>query len=148
LRKSNLSLEVAVAKEKIVRCMISKDHSDGHEKSVRYIPLEIFELWKIVMTERHDFAIEEDCISRWFDIDGDPNVTYADANYDKVVRLSLSLYSEQDGMFKTVTRYFPSNSYHEIKPRFLSHYTQYLNASRFPPGMNETYGVWLKPIDR
>ena len=51
-------------------------------------------------------------------------------------------------MFKTVTRYFPSDSYHEIKPRFLSHYTQYLDAARFPPGMNETYGVWLKPMDR
>ncbi|MFH1312024.1 MAG: hypothetical protein ABIJ00_02245 [Candidatus Eisenbacteria bacterium] len=117
-----------MAKEKIVRCMVSRNGSNGGEKSVRYIPLEIFELWKIVMTERHEFKIDDDCISLWFDIDGDPNVTYADANYNKVVRLSLSLYSEKHGMFKTVTRYFPSDSYHEIKPCFLSHYKDYLTA--------------------
>ena len=137
-----------MAKEKIVRCMVSREQADGTSKSVRYVPLEVFDLWKIVMTDRHGFSVDEDCISLWFDIDGDPNVTYADANYDKVVRLSLSLFSEEDGMFKTVTRYFPTDSYAEIKPRLLAHYTRYLNAVRFPPNINETYGVWLKPIDR
>ena len=136
-----------MAKEKIVRCVVSRNGQEAGEGSVRYVPLEIFELWQIVMRDRHGFKVEDDCISLWFDIDGDPNVTYADANYDKVVRLSLSLYSEKDGMFKTVTRYFPSDSYPEIKPRFLSHYTRYLDDAEFPPGIDETYGVWLKPLD-
>ena len=47
-------------------------------------------------------------------------------------------------MFRKIVRYFPADTYDEIKPRFLSHYADYFNGAKFPPRMDETRGVWLK----
>lgn len=140
--------EIAVAKEKIVRCKLLKRGGDKGTESVRYVPLEVFDLWKHLMTEKHRFEVDEDCTSLWFDIDGDPHINYSEANYDKVVRLSLRVYSEADGMFRQITRYFPLDAYQEIKPRFLAHYSRHFNDKSFPPRVEETHGVWLKRLDR
>jgi hypothetical protein len=113
---------------------------------VRFVPLEIFQLWKHLMTEKHKFSVREETVSIWFDIDGDPNVSYSEANYEKVIRFSMLVYSDNDGMYRKVTRYFPTDSYAEIKPRLLSHYSGYLD-SPFPPRIEETCGVWLKRSD-
>jgi hypothetical protein len=134
-----------MAKKKMVRCTIAKGGETDTGRSVRYIPLEIFQLWKHLMTRKHGFTIKDDLVSLWFDIDGDPNVTYAAANYEKVVRLCLWVYSEEAGMFREITRYFPYDSYEEIKPRFMAHYSEYFSASKFRPRTQETHGVWLKP---
>jgi hypothetical protein len=133
-----------MAKEKIVRCRVSKAEAGTRHESVRYIPLEIYGLWCTLMRERHSFDIDGDCASLWFDIDGDPHVEYDDADYEKVIRVALSIYSEQDGMFRKIVRYFPSGAYDEIKPRFLAHYAEYFEASRFAPKIEEKRGVWLK----
>lgn len=133
-----------MAKEKIVRCLVSKTDTGTRHESVRYIPLEIYGLWCTLMQERHSFDIDGSRASLWFDIDGDPHVEYADANYEKVIRVSLSIYSEQDGMFHKIVRYFPSDAYDEIKPRFLAHYAKYFTTSRFAAKIEEKRGVWLK----
>ena len=136
-----------MAKEKIVRCMVRKNGAGTGPGSVRYIPLEVYDLWKNLMVARHGFAVQEDCTSLWFDIDGDPHVNYADTNYHKVVRLSIWIYSDPDGMFRKVTRYFPLEGYDDIKPRFLAHYAGHFSDERFPARMEETHGVWLKHME-
>lgn len=133
-----------MAKEKIVRCTVCKNTDGEEHRSVRYVPFEVFDLWSTLMTSRHRFDIRVDCTSLWFDIDGDPYVNYAETNYEPVVRLCLWIYSDADGMFRRVTRYFPLDSYDEIKPRFLSHYEEHFNGAKFPPRIEETRGVWLK----
>ena len=136
-----------MAKEKIVRCKVSRDGEDGPPESVRFVPLEVFRLWKHLMTGKHNFAVRDECVSIWFDIDGDPNVSYSDANYEKVIRFSLLVYSDKDGMYHKITRFFPTDSYEEIKPRLLSHYSAYFDSAQFPPRIEETCGVWLKRDD-
>ena len=139
-----------MAKEKIVRCRISRPNAaaaDTEANSVRYVPLEIFQLWKLMMTEKHGFAVDDDCVSLWFDIDGDPNVNYAESNYERVVRLCLCVYSDEAGMFREVVRYFPCDGYDRIKQAFLAHYQRYFRSSRFPPSLDEVHGVWLKRED-
>jgi hypothetical protein len=133
-----------MAKEKIVRCIVKKCTEDGDQGSVRYVPLEVFDLWQWLMVRKHSFRVEVDCASLWFDIDGDPNINYAETNYEPVVRLSLWVYSGREGMFRKIVRYFPAGRYEEIKPRFLSHYREYFNGAKFPPRIDETRGVWLK----
>jgi hypothetical protein len=133
-----------MAKEKIVRCTVKSGGDDGMPESVRYVPLDVYDLWESLMVGRHGFDVTVDCASLWFDIDGDPNVSYAETNYEPVVRLSLWIYSDSEGMFRKIVRYFPADAYEEIKPRFLSHYAAYLNGARFPARMDETRGVWLK----
>lgn len=133
-----------MAKEKIVRCTVKRNSNGEQPASVRYIPLEVFDLWKSLMIREHSFDVEVDCASLWFDIDGDPHVNYAETNYEPVIRLALWVYSETDGMFRSIIRFFPLDSYEEIKPRFLSHYEEYLNGANFPARIEETRGVWLK----
>jgi hypothetical protein len=133
-----------MAKEKIVRCIVKRDAGDGATESVRYVPLEVFGLWRSLMVGRHSFNVEVDCASLWFDIDGDPQVNYAETNYEPVIRLSLWVYSDDDGMFRKIIRYFPADSYEEIKPCFLAHYEEYFDGAKFPPRIEETRGVWLK----
>ena len=142
-----------MAKEKIVRCVVCKRGSGHSCSSVRYVPLEIFRLWKHLMTDRHGFDVADECLSLWFDIDGDPNITYAESNYEQVTRVSLRVYSESDAMFHEVTRYFPTNSYPAIRPLFLSHYEaasdeaasdEAAHSSR----IQETRGVWLRREDQ
>jgi len=140
--------EANLAKEKIVRCRVQRRDTETNSGSVRYIPLEIYDLWKNLMVEKHGFDVEEDCTSLWFDIDGDPHVNYADTNYHKVIRLSVWVYSESDGMFRKVTRFFPLESYDDIKPRFLAHYNGHFSDKRFPARIEETHGVWLKHLER
>ncbi len=136
-----------MAKEKIVRCKISKSVNGEKQESIRYVPLDIFDLWKLLMKTKHGFEIENDSVSLWFDIDGDPNVKYVDTNYERVIRLKLWVYCEKDGMFREVTRYFPAEEYKKIRQNFLSHYDAYFKSSRFPPRIEETHGVWLKRVD-
>ncbi|MFZ1946900.1 MAG: hypothetical protein WAW06_05090 [bacterium] len=154
-----------MAKEKIVRCRVCREASSGGEPraersatsvaasgavadgSVRYVPLEIFDLWKHLMTEKHSFSVSDETVSIWFDIDGDPNVSYSEANYEKVTRLSLLVYSERDGMYHKITRYVPSDGYAEIRPRILSHYSRYFDSPQFPPRIEEACGVWLRRAD-
>ncbi|HVP57729.1 MAG TPA: hypothetical protein VMU02_06495 [bacterium] len=136
-----------MAKEKIVRCKVSKACNGETQESVRFVPLEVFDLWKHLMTEKHSFAVSDECVSIWFDIDGDPNVSYSDANYVKVLRLSLMVYASNDGMYHKIVRYFPADAYAEIRPRILGHYSQYFESSEFPARIEETHGVWLRRDD-
>lgn len=133
-----------MAKEKVVRCRVSKNGCGPPEESTRYIPLDVFDLWKHLMTSRHGFEIVDEEVSLWFDIDGDPHVTYPESDYDKVLRLSLWIYSDRDRMFRKVVRYFPQSDYPDIRPAFLSHYEEPCNHSRFEPRIEERWGVWLK----
>ena len=136
-----------MAKEKIVRCKVSRTQEGELRESVRFVPLDVFHLWKHLMTETHDFAVCDESVSIWFDIDGDPNVSYSDANYVKVLRFSLLVYSDKDGMYHKITRYFPADDYEAIKPRLLAHYAAYFESPQFPPRIEETFGVWLKRDD-
>ena len=140
-----------MAKEKIVKCRVAKAAPAGIPgealDSIRYVPLDVFDLWKHLMTEKHHFTITDETVSIWFDIDGDPNVSYAESNYEKVLRFSMMVYSEKDGMYHRITRYFPTDHYADIKPRLLSHYAGYFRSPQFPPRIEETCGVWLKRAD-
>ena len=96
------------------------------------------------MTSRHGFDIVEEKVSLWFDIDGDPHINYSASDYEKVLRLSLWVYSDKDRMFREVVRYFPETDYEEIRPMFLSHYEGPRNHSRFAARIEERSGVWVK----
>ncbi len=133
-----------MAKEKVVRCRVSKNGGGPPAESVRFVPLEVFDLWKHLMVTRHGFEIVEEQVSLWFDIDGDPHVSYSEADYEKVLRLSMWVYSDRDRMFRKIVRYFPEADYAEIRPAFLSHYEKPRNHSRFAARIEERRGVWVK----
>jgi hypothetical protein len=133
-----------MAKDKVVRCRVQKNGSGPAVQSIRYVPLDVFDLWKHLMTCRHGFEILEEQVSLWFDIDGDPNVSYSDADYEKVLRLSMYVYSDRDHMYRKVVRYFPESDYSGIRSTFLSHYDEPRSHAHFAPRIEELRGVWVK----
>ncbi|MGD9141412.1 MAG: hypothetical protein PVJ42_07715 [bacterium] len=133
-----------MAKEKVVRCRVSKNGSGPPVESTRYVPLDVYDLWKHLMVTRHGFEILEEQVSLWFDIDGDPHVSYSDADYERVMRLSLWVYSDSDRMFRKVVRYFPEGDYPDIRTAFLSHYEEPRNHSQWAARLEERSGVWVK----
>jgi hypothetical protein len=103
-----------MASQKLVRCEIKRP-DNGSTRTVRYVPLEIYGLWEFLMRNRHQFEITDNVASLWIDVDENPEAAYGEGQYERVTEVTLLRYSEQDGMFGRVSRYFPTQDYPELK---------------------------------
>jgi hypothetical protein len=137
--------------QKLVRCEIVREGESNGEPNrgtVRYVPLDIFGLWEFLMRNRHRFRIAQQVASLWIDVDENPEVAYGEGQYERVTEVTLLLYSERDGMFGRVNRYFPTQECPELKKLLLKHY----ESTREPgaPGLQlrERHGIWIKRESR
>ena len=110
-----------MASQKLVRCEIKRPEN-GANPTVRYVPLEIYGLWEYLMRHRHQFEVTDNVASLWIDVDENPEAAYGEGQYERVTEVTLLRYSEQDGMFGRVSRYFPTQDYPELKKLLLKHY--------------------------
>ncbi|KPJ59988.1 MAG: hypothetical protein AMJ46_08585 [Latescibacteria bacterium DG_63] len=129
--------------QKLVRCEVTREGAPG-QSTVRYVPMEIYGLWEYLMASKHNFTIVEPRASLWIDMEESPELAYSDEQYEKVTELTLFIFSERDGMFGKVSRYFPSESYQEVKRIFLKHYRINDNEPGLRPQMKERPGIWIK----
>lgn len=136
-----------MATEKIVKCLVrNKDDKDAPPTS-RYVPLEIFNLWKFLMEERHSFDISGPVTSLWFEKGAASESSYAGIEYEPVNQVELFYFSDNDGMLHQEVRYFPSSDpagYNRIKEAFAAHYRDGRSSNNGEPKMNENPGVWIK----
>jgi hypothetical protein len=132
-----------VPSQKIVRCEIRRK-DDGTGSTVRYVPLEIYGLWRYLMEEKHRFEVVRDETSLWIDVDESPEIAYDEPRYEPVTEVSLFLYSDPAGMYSRVSRYFPSADYEKLKSIFLSHYLPGKRAGDPELPMRERPGVWIR----
>lgn len=130
-----------MASQKLVRCEIKRAGSAG---TVRYVPLEIFGLWEFLMREKHQFEISASVASLWIDVDENPEVAYGENQYERVTEVTLLRYSEADGMFSKVNRYFPTEEYPELKGLLLKHYEGVRDPSAPNLQLKERQGVWIR----
>jgi hypothetical protein len=128
--------------ERLVRCEVSRDTGAG-AGSVRYVPSEIFGLWSHLMQSKHGFDVKEDQASLWVDVEEKPEAAYSETQYDRVLEVSLLFYSEKDGMFDKVRRYFPLEDYPRLRDVFLSHYMDDAVAGGVRPQVREKRGIWI-----
>jgi hypothetical protein len=131
-----------MASQKLVRCELRKPVVGT--STVRYVPLEIFGLWEFLMRNKHQFEVDGSVASLWIDVDENPEVAYGENQYERVTEVTLLRYSEPDGMFSKVNRYFPTRECPELKNLLLRHY-----ASVHEPGspslqFRERQGVWIR----
>lgn len=131
-----------MASQKLVRCELKRP--GGETGSVRYVPLEIYGLWEFLMRQKHRFEVSSSVASLWIDVDENPEVAYGENQYERVTEVTLLRYSEHDGMFSKVNRYFPTQECSELKNLLLRHY-----ESAHEPGapglqFRERQGVWIR----
>ena len=129
--------------QKLVRCRIRR-HDDPTGGSVRYVPLEIYGLWEFLMREKHQFEVAGNVASLWIDMDENPEAAYGENQYERVTEVTLLRYSERDGMFGRVSRYFPTGEYPELKKLLLKHYESVREPGAPNLQLKERQGIWIK----
>jgi hypothetical protein len=129
--------------QKLIRCEVSRPDVP-QATTVRYVPMEIYGLWEYLMTAKHNFTIAGPQASLWVDIDESPELAYSEEQYEEVTELTLFIFSERDGMFGKVSRYFPAKSYEQVKGIFLKHYQAGENDLGLRPQIKERPGIWIK----
>ena len=132
-----------MASQKLVRCEIKRPEN-GSTRTVRYVPLEIYGLWEYLMRNRHQFEITDNVASLWIDVDENPEAAYGEGQYERVTEVTLLRYSEQDGMFGRVSRYFPTQDYPELKKLLLKHYDSVREPGAPNLQLKERQGIWIK----
>lgn len=128
--------------ERLVKCEVCKDAAAG-AGTVRYVPSEIFGLWSHLMWSKHGFEVRRNQASLWVDVEERPEAAYSETRYDRVLEVSLLFYSEKDGMFDRVRRYFPLEDYPRLRDVFLSHYMDEAVAGGVRPQVKEKRGIWI-----
>ena len=129
--------------QKLVRCEIRRPGS-SREGTVRYVPLEIFGLWEYLMRTKHEFEVAGNVASLWIDVDENPEVAYGEEQYERVTEVMLLRYSERDGMFGKVSRYFPTQECPELKKLLLSHYEGVREPGAPGLQLRERQGIWIR----
>lgn len=129
--------------QKLIRCEVSKQGVSARS-TVRYVPMEIYGLWEYLMTTKHSFEIARPQASLWLDVEESPELAYSEEQYEKVTELTLFIFSERDGMFGKVSRYFPEERYEDVKSIFLKHYVTTNAEPGLMPQMKERPGIWIK----
>jgi hypothetical protein len=131
-----------MASQKLVRCELVRPGAAAG--TMRYVPLEIFGLWEFLMCQKHGFQVRSTIASLWIDVDESPEVAYGENQYERVTEVTLLRYSEHDGMFSRVNRYFPTQEYPQLKNLLLRHYESAAEPGTPSLQLKERQGVWIR----
>ena len=112
--------------------------------TVRFVPLEIFGLWEFLMRNKHRFEVTRSVASLWIDVEETPEAAYGENQYERVTEVQLLRYSEQDGMFSRVSRYFPTSEYPVLKELLLRHYASVSDPSAPQLQLKQREGIWIR----
>ncbi|HPQ69996.1 MAG TPA: hypothetical protein PKW95_12780 [bacterium] len=132
-------------KVEMVRCFVTSPNPDDRnpEKTnsqVRYIPGDIFRLWRYLMEEVKGFALDDEQVSFWVDEEmySKENSTYGDHQKEKVVEVSF-LYFRDSEVGRPVIRYFPLEHLEGILNFFLKNFSdKYIQG-----GMRKVPGYFI-----
>jgi hypothetical protein len=107
----------------MVKCFLARNAGD--EGSVRYVPLEIFQLWRFLMERVHRLQVTNTTVSLWVpqeDFDaGEPDA--AGAQPEPVIEVKFQ-YLESAEVGRPVTRYFPEANFDQIYQYFRRHFAE------------------------
>lgn len=133
-------------KVEMVRCYVTspdasdKENPEGPGKSARYIPSDIFRLWRYLMEDVKDFAIDDVLTSFWVDEEmySKEHAAYGNHEKEKVVEVSF-LYTRDSEVGRPVTRYFPLAHLESILNFFLRNFSErYIQG-----GMRKSPGFFI-----
>jgi len=112
-----------VRKVEMIRCYVTSPN-DG-SKTIRYIPFDIFQLWKYLMESHRNFEVTTEQASVWMDEESysrdAPSLPPHHA--EKVMEVSFLYFAESD-VGRRVVRYFPLEDYETIMGYFMKNFSQ------------------------
>lgn len=130
-----------MASLKMVRCLVRR--TADAPPSLRFIPLDIFDLWEHLMTHRHGFLLLERQTSVWMDVENGPVLHRDAARLERVDQVCLHVYSEKDTMFRRICRYFQVAERDRLTRILLRHYAAHVYEDFRRPQISERAGVWV-----
>ena len=131
-----------MASLKMVRCLVRRRGSSA-PPSLRFIPLDIFGLWRFLMAERHGFDLLETRASIWIDLEDQADVSFGSGEFERVDEVCLHVYSEKDGMFQRICRYFRTEERDRLTSVLLRHYAPHVYEDARRPQLSERAGIWI-----
>ena len=127
----------------LVKALVSHE---GRPASLRFVPLEIFELWKAHMQNTHDYQVRTVQVSLWVAAGAaEEAASPRDSAPPREAVVSVLLRKKAGTASIPVERFFAEEEIERILPRFLSHYG--IRADD-PVGMAEVRiqrGFFLRP---
>ena len=104
----------------MVRCFLSKEPEESGD--IRFVPLEIFTLWRFLMERVHNLHVQSPVVSVWI-----PKEMQEDAakteKVESVIEVSFK-YMERESVGRPVTRYFPEENFDRIFGYFRKHFSE------------------------
>jgi hypothetical protein len=101
----------------MVKCLLANGPAD--QGTVRYVPLEIYRLWRFLMERVHHFRIVSPVVSRWI---ADASLgAMKSSGMEAVVEVRF-LYQDSPNAVRPIVRYFPEQNFDEIYGYFREHF--------------------------
>lgn len=101
----------------MIKCYLKRDGQ--HPGYVRYIPMEIYELWRFLMEKVHGLTVADPLISSWVPLE--ENQTPDLQGTEVVIEIKFK-YMLAPGTTKPVIRYFPEKDFDQIYGYFKTHF--------------------------
>ena len=104
----------------MVRCFLSRKPEESGD--IRYVPLEIYTLWRFLMERVHNLYVQGPVVSVWI-----PEEMQEDAakgeKAETVIEVKFK-YMERETVGRPVTRYFPEENFDQIFGYFRKHFSE------------------------
>ena len=131
-----------MASFKMVRCAVRRQGAVD-PPTPRYVPLDVFSLWEFLMVERHGFELSDHRTSIWIDVEDPPDMSFSAGQFERVDEVCLHVFSEKDGMFQRVCRYFRMEERDRLTGILLRHYAPHVYEDARRPQISERAGIWI-----
>jgi hypothetical protein len=109
----------ALMNKYLVKALVSRQ---GESASVRFVPMDIFELWKAHMQHTHDYQIRPLQVSLWVATEALDDATMRTAGIVREPVVKVSVVKKVGTFDVPVERYFSEADMNSILPKFLAHY--------------------------
>ncbi len=103
----------------LVKALLSRQ---GTPATLRFIPLEIFDLWKTHMQKAHDCQVRLVQVSLWVATDEDADEATRPPGGAREPVVKVSICRKMSGVSIPVERFFAEEDLSRVLPKFLSHY--------------------------
>ncbi len=125
----------------LVKALVARE---GKPASFRFVPLEIFDLWKGHMQNSYHYRVTAVEVSLWIAADSpESRQGISDTRAERVAKVSLTKHVGQVGM--PVERYFLEEDLDKVLPVFLAHYGILCKDPKAMAGVGIRRGFFLQP---
>ena len=102
-----------MSNQKLVRCEVAR--SGQRETSIRYVPLELYAMWKFLMINKHSFEIRSEISSLWVEALQAAAVSPDKGRIERVTELRRFVLDGEQGMISEVCRYVPDKDLETVR---------------------------------